>query len=75
MFHLCRVSGYKYLYTEQAKIILLTAILGLEITPYLPPGVTIQSTVTTTDHDFDNEKFKYYSDAPENDSEGNYDIR
>lgn len=54
---------------------MLTAILGLEITPYLPPGVTIQSTVTTTDHDFDNEKFQYYSDAPENDSEGNYDIR
>ena len=54
----------------------IAAIRGLEITPYLPPGVTRLSTVTTTLKDFENEKFKFVSlESDDADTEGNYDIR
>ena len=35
--------------TDNLLIAVLPPALGLQVTPYLPPGVTITATVTTTD--------------------------
>ena len=34
---------------DNLLIAVLPPALGLQVTPYLPPGVTITATVTTTD--------------------------
>ena len=54
---------------------MFAAVSGLEITPHLPPGVTLSSTVTTTLKDFDNEPFSFITDAPPWDKDGDYDPR
>ena len=51
----------------------IAAIHGLEITPYLPEGVTRVTTITTTAKDFDAERFQFVTETK--DSNGNYDIR
>merc|ERR1711997_5552 len=52
---------------------LLPDCSSLEITPYLPPGMTRTSTVTTTDQDFDNERFSLVTPSLVEDS--GYDFR
>ena len=42
-------------------------IFSIEVTPYLPPGVTISATVTTTSKDFDKERFTFINEADEDD--------
>ena len=45
----------------------ISVISSIEVTPYLPPGVTITPTVTTTEKDFDNMRFTFINEFDEDD--------
>merc|ERR1712037_822397 len=71
------VNGDLSLITVNMILLLILPLLpdcsSLEITPYLPPGLTRTSTVTTTDQDFDNERFSLVT--PSNVEDSGYDFR
>merc|ERR1719422_1550741 len=61
------ISNTLIMYVTLVLSSLFKLISSIEVTPYLPPGVTISATVTTTSKDFDKERFTFINEADEDD--------